>query len=197
VSKLLGWLCFAGLLLTASTGRAADSCDAVLIPSKFTDYNNTKLQVQLLKLINRDNFTAVSNKIGGKVTGPIDEIPVDFGANYDSFSQQRDKVFQKETLDIKDEQVRSIASTYLPPEIANAWSECMKNKQAGLILEPRYSSDTSLLVTEFGSQQQEWAISKLQRLSSLEAHKMAYPRPGLLMGLRISISPAKLVKSSS
>lgn len=139
-------IAFAVLLSSATALWASDSCDAVLIPTNFRSYDNTSLQVQMLKLIDRDNYSEISNKIGGSATVPIYGVPVSFGGNYDTFRQQRDSVLQKDTLNVSNSQVRDTVATFLPQGIADAWRDCMVAKKSGLVLEPTYSSAQSIAV---------------------------------------------------
>ena len=137
---------FAVALFSAPALWASDSCDAVLIPTNFRSYDNSSFQVQMLKLIDQDNYNEVSNKIGSSATIPIEGIPVSFGGNYDAFRQQRESVLQKDTLNVSNSQVRDTLLTFLPPAIADAWRDCMVAKKSGLVLEPTYSSDQSIVV---------------------------------------------------
>jgi hypothetical protein len=137
---------FAVFALFSANLWASDSCDAVLIPTNFRSYDNTSIQMQMLKLIDSSNYSEVSNKIGGSVTVPIQGVPVSFGGDYNTFNQQRQSVLQKDSLNVSNSQVRDTVATFLPSAIADAWRDCMVAKKSGLILEPTYSSAQAIVV---------------------------------------------------
>lgn len=134
------------LLAVPIAAMAQDSCDSILIPTNFREYKESHFAVAILKLIDSSNYQEARHKIGVNAIVPIDGIPVQFGEKYDDFDQQRQQVYQKDTLNLSDDEKHSVALTYLPDNVVAAWRACKEGHHAGFILTPRFQSDDELLV---------------------------------------------------
>ncbi|MBI2359043.1 MAG: hypothetical protein HYV04_09095 [Deltaproteobacteria bacterium] len=124
----------------------ADDCDAVLITTSIRTHSRDKLALATLKLVDQENYDQVKAGIGALGTIPIEGVPVDFGVSFDKFSEQRNKVYQKETLHFTRDTAHSLVMSYLDESIAKTWLDCKRVKSPGFHLAPLYRSETEIII---------------------------------------------------
>lgn len=110
-------------------------------PDMFKDFlssqRNLAETLHLLKIVDTTNFSELKQGFNGNITLPIDGVPVDFGATYDSFDQKRTEVFSKHQTDYtKDESLADLQITFSTNSLS-AYRGCLDayvHSQIGLHL---------------------------------------------------------------
>ena len=77
--------------------RADAAAPLTCTPDLFKDYSkggySDAATLQTLDIVDRTNWDTFKQNFSGNVTVPIDGVPVDFGASYESFNETRTRVY--------------------------------------------------------------------------------------------------------
>jgi len=111
-------------------GNTADSygCNAVLIKKvDFTQLNVSQVS-SYLSLITEDTWNRIRQEAGVNVGVPVDGLPVQFGATYKDFNENRRQYFEQHKSYTSYDLSWVHVASGVPAEAITAWSDCIKEK---------------------------------------------------------------------
>jgi hypothetical protein len=133
---------FACSLLTPYTSALAQpNCDSILIPTKIDETLTREQELALATLVDSqqeyDQFTSAGAE------GSYGLFSA--GGNWENSKNQRDSLLEQKNLKFTDSEARRLVASFLPPEAAQAWADCIIGQEGGLNL--RVSNVTPRNVT--------------------------------------------------
>lgn len=99
-------------------------CNAVLIANVTQVSTSARLAVHALSIITEETYQQL--RVGGKADTafPIQGVPVEFGADYEDFSENRRKFLAVNSTSLNYSESLSSIQTAVPAEAIAAWKEC-------------------------------------------------------------------------
>ena len=107
----------------------SDDCNAVLIPDFETLTDKSALAVHFLAIIDEETYESLKQGGGASAQVPIKGIPVDFGANYEQFKENRRKFFESNQYSMNLAQSLETVRSKVSPEAIRAWLECKRIRE--------------------------------------------------------------------
>jgi hypothetical protein len=98
----------------------------------------------MLRLIDRSNFQEKKRLFSGGITLPVDGIPIEGFANYESFDQARSREYARQSFELDTNESVNYVTQFVPPEAFNAYTDCLRAnglRNYGLHLIPVEVSD--------------------------------------------------------
>jgi hypothetical protein len=95
MGKLTGIFAFLFVIWSSTHLAVAQqqvACDPALFKDYSTGFKTEEETFALIDIVDSSNFNSFKQDFSGNVTIPIYGVPVDFGASYSSFNQQRDNL---------------------------------------------------------------------------------------------------------
>jgi hypothetical protein len=124
----------AGLLVALSITLLAggvgaeprSSCDGSLIINAESVQSNDSSRLSFLRIIDQERFEQIKREGGAGAKIPVQGVPVAGFANYSSFNAARSREFKEYQFASSEEQARSYTRTFLSPEGASAYVQCLR-----------------------------------------------------------------------